>query len=211
MEEVLHGSVRSTISPMLDTDDVVRLRVAAKCWNEGRRNGTIGVKFFQLSHCHPFLKHWYYHDLGYKLRTLRYPIVKSFRKWGLQESQMFIPPVDLCSRDGEGMSLMAEGRIYDLLINQRYAECHGIDAISNGSVSPDLGEMWRHGFPVSPQWEGELELDFASDCLNEYEKDDRLVARDLAAENDLQDCVGVGVPLFWRYKVLLGGYNVPRR
>ena len=39
MDEVLFGSVWNTISPMLDTDDVVRMRVAAKCWNDGRRHG----------------------------------------------------------------------------------------------------------------------------------------------------------------------------
>ena len=79
---------------------------------------------------------------------------------------------------------MAEGRIYDLFINQRYAECHGIDTMSNGSISPGLGEMWRQGYLVSPQWEGELELDSASDCDNEYEEGDRLVARNLATENE---------------------------
>ena len=99
---------------------------------------------------------------------------------------MFIPPLDLCSYDGENMSLMAEGRIYDLFINQRCAERHGVDTMSNGSISPDLGEKWRHGYLVSPQWEGELELDSASDCDNEHEKDDRLVARDLATENGLK-------------------------
>ena len=51
--------------------------------------------------------------------------------------------------------------------------------------------MWRHGFPASPQWEEELELDFARDCDNEYEEDDRLVARDLAAENGSRDNISV--------------------
>ena len=41
MEEVFHGSVWSTISHMLGTDDVVRLWVAAKCWNDGRRYATL--------------------------------------------------------------------------------------------------------------------------------------------------------------------------
>ena len=111
MEEVLHGSVWSTVSPMLDTDDVVRLRLAAKCWNEGRRYGKNCGIFFQLLHSDPFVKQWYPDDMSYKLCTLRYPIVESFRKWGLPESQMFIPPLKLCSYDGEGMSLMAEGMI----------------------------------------------------------------------------------------------------
>ena len=33
-------------------------------------------------------------------------------------------------------------------------------------MSPDLGEMWHHGYLVSPQWEEELELDSASDGDN---------------------------------------------
>ena len=39
-------------------------------------------------------------------------------------------------------------RVYDLFINQRYAECHSIDTMSNGSMSPDLGERWHHEHPV---------------------------------------------------------------
>ena len=191
MEDVLHGSVWSTVSTMLDTDDVVRLRVAAICWNEGRRYGKMGGIFFQLLHSEPFVKHWYYDDMGYKLCTLKYLIMESFPKWELQESQMFIPPLDLCSYDCEDMSLKVEGRMYDLFINQRCAECHSIGTMSNGSMSPDLGEMCRHGYPASPQWEGELELDSASDCDNEHEEGDRLVARNRAAENGPKDNISV--------------------
>ena len=38
--------------------------------------------------------------------------------------------------------------------------------MSNGSLSPDLGDMWHHGYLVSPQWEGRLELDSANDSDN---------------------------------------------
>ena len=51
---------------------------------------------------------------------------------------MFIPPHDLCNFENDDMSRSAEERIYDLFINQRYAECHGIDTMSNGGISPDL-------------------------------------------------------------------------
>ena len=63
------------------------------------------------------------------------------------------------SPESEDMSRSAEDRIYDLFMNQRYAECHDLDTLSDGSMSPDLGDMWHHGYPVSPQWEGQLELD----------------------------------------------------
>ena len=38
-----------------------------------------------------------------------------------------------------------------------------IDSLSSGSLSPDLGEMWRQGCPKSPKWEGELELGSADE------------------------------------------------
>ena len=87
MDEVLFGSVCNAISPMLDTDDVTRVRVAAKCWNDGRCYGNMGAIFFQLLHSDPFVKHWYYDAEGYKLCTLRYPFMESFRKMGLQEAE----------------------------------------------------------------------------------------------------------------------------
>ena len=55
-----------------------------------------------------------------------------------------------------------------LFINQRCAECHGINTMSNGSIFPDLGDMWHQEYPVSPLWEGELELDSARDCDNGF-------------------------------------------
>ena len=82
--------------------------------------------------------------------------MKSFRRLGFQEAEVFTTPHDLCNSESEDMSRSAEERIYDLFINQR----------SKGSISPHLGDMWHHGYPVSPQWEGELELDSASDCDN---------------------------------------------
>ena len=131
---------------MLDTDDVVRMRVAAKCWNGGRRCGELGKIFFQLLHSGPFVKHWYQDAEGYKLCTLRYPIVESFRRVGLQEAELFNPSHDLGTPESEDMSRSVEERIYDVFTNQRYAECHGIDTMSNGSISPDSGDMWHHGY-----------------------------------------------------------------
>ena len=82
----------------------------------------MGKIFFQLLHSDPFVKHWYYDAEGYELCTLRYPVTESFRKMGLQEAEVFIPPHELCNFESEDMSRSAEARIYDLSINQRYAE-----------------------------------------------------------------------------------------
>ena len=169
---------------------------------------------FQLVHSDSFVKHRYYDDKSYKLCTLRYPIVESFRKGRLQESHMFISPLDLCSYDGEDVSLRAEGRMYDLSINQRYAGRHGIDTMLNGSMYPYLGEMCHHGYPLSPQWDGELELDSANDCddltkfsdvcafsfLTQKKEDYRLVARDCATENALKNiCVARETLSLWNF------------
>ena len=103
MDEVLFGSVWNTISTMLDTD-VDRMRVAAKCWNDGRRYGKLGKIFFQLLHSDPFVKHWYLDAEGYKLCTLRYPIMESFRRVGFQEAEVFNPSHDLNTPESEDMS-----------------------------------------------------------------------------------------------------------
>ena len=35
---------------------------------------------------------------------------------------------------------------------------------SSGSKSPDFGDTWRQGMPMSPQWEGDLILDSNDNC-----------------------------------------------
>ena len=70
------------------------------------------------------------------LCTLRCPIMESFRRMGFQEGR----GVHSASRplsESADMSRSAEERIYDLFVNQRYAECHSIDTMSDGSISPD--------------------------------------------------------------------------
>ena len=53
-----------------------------------------------------------------------------------------------------------------------------------------LGETWRQGYLVSPQWEGELELDSASDdTVNE--EVDSFVARDRVTESGPKDYISV--------------------
>ena len=74
--------------------------------------------FFQLLHSDPFVQHWYCDAEGYTLCTLRYLIVESFRKMGLQEAKVFIPPHHPCTFEGEDMSRSSEERIHDFFINQ---------------------------------------------------------------------------------------------
>ena len=86
----------------------------------------------------------------YKLCTLRYPIMECFGRLGLQEAEVFIPSHDLCTPESGDMPRSAEDRIYDM------------DTMSDGSMSPDLSDMWHQGYPMSPQWQGQLELDSVS-------------------------------------------------
>ena len=64
MEEVHHGTVWSTVSPMPDTGGVVRVRVVAKCWNQDCRYEKLGETFFQSLHFFFFVMQWYYDDMG---------------------------------------------------------------------------------------------------------------------------------------------------
>ena len=50
------------------------------------------------------------------------------------------------------MSLIAEERIRQLFVTRGRSEREGIDSMSRGSMSPDLGEMCRQGYLISPQW-----------------------------------------------------------
>ena len=46
-EELFHGSIWKTVGPMLATDDVVRLRVAASRWNKGDWCGPLWTRLLQ--------------------------------------------------------------------------------------------------------------------------------------------------------------------
>ena len=82
MDGVLSGSSWNTISAMLDTDDVVRLRVTATCWHDGRLLGKLVEVLFQQLHSEPSVRHWYDDAEVYKVCTLRYPIMESFLTMG---------------------------------------------------------------------------------------------------------------------------------
>ena len=89
------------------------------------------------------------------------------------------------------------GRIRQLFIAWEHSERESIDSMSSGSVSPDLGEMWRQGYPVSPQWEGELKMDSDVENENENENDDSDEAGD-SADDGLKDYLSqVSDSLLW--------------
>ena len=59
-------------------------------------------------------------------------------------------------------------------MDKDYSERDGVDPMSRGSVSSDLGDTWHQGLPTSPQWEGGLELglDDNSESTEEDERED---------------------------------------
>ena len=95
--------------------------------------------------------------------------MEGFRKWRLQGPRVEASPGEPCSLGEAVMSLVAEGRIRQLFVTMGHSERDGIDSMSSGGMSLDLGEMWRQG---SPQREGELELG------SDDENDDSYVAGD---------------------------------
>ena len=137
-------------------------------------------------------KHWYYDSEGNTLCTLlknRNPIMESFRKCGLHGSRVEVSQSESCSIGEAVLSLFAEERIRQLFTAWGHSGREGIDSMSGGSMSPDLGEMWRQGYPVSPQWEGGLELDSDDDNENENENNDSYEAGDSADEGGPKDYI----------------------
>ena len=47
-----------------------------------------------------------------------------------------------------------------MFIDRSNSERDDNDSMSSGSMSPDLSVMWHQGPPMSPHWEGGLELNF---------------------------------------------------
>ena len=81
------------------------------------------------------------------------------------------------------MNLMNDARIREIFINRGYCELDDLGSMPNGSMSPDLGDTWFQGNSLTPQWEGEqeLELNFASDYDNDNKEDDNCIIGDSTA------------------------------
>ena len=69
VEEILHGTIWSLISPLLTTVDVVRCRTIANRWNAGFRDGELGDLFFEFLENDPCVRHWYCDEEGDRLCT----------------------------------------------------------------------------------------------------------------------------------------------
>ena len=121
---------------MLDTDDVTRMRLLPSV-GTSRRYGTKVKIFLQLLHSDPFVKHWYHDVEGYKLCTLRYPIMQRLSQNGRSGGRVVHSASRPVISKNEDISRSAEERTYDLFINQEFAQCNGIDTVSNSSISPE--------------------------------------------------------------------------
>ena len=95
IEEILHGTIWSLISPLLTTDDVVRCRTIARRWNAGCRSGELGDIFFEFLENDPFVRHRHHNAQCNKLCTLLKkcdPFLDSVRQWGLHAHQAAAVP-----------------------------------------------------------------------------------------------------------------------
>ena len=93
------------------------------------------------------------------LCALRCPIMESFRRMGFQEAEVFIPPHDLCPKAQTCLGRPRNGST----TSSSTRGMPNVTALTRCRTAAYLLTMWHHGFPGSPQWEGELELDSASD------------------------------------------------
>ena len=139
MKVVLNGEARINSRQGLLPDDVVKLRVTAKCWNNGVPYGELGELFFMLL---KMKQHKPCEIEGVPLR-LSNPFMETIRLRGL----------DL--QGGDTMDDPSFSNILTTWGNGRwYYEGHSNftqndDMVasrseSSGSMSPDLGEIWGH-------------------------------------------------------------------
>ena len=175
---------------MLTTDDVVRCRTRAKRWDAGCRCGELGDIFFEFLQNDPFVGHGHHDAKGNKLCTKLKkcdPFLDSFRQWGLHAPEAAAVPCEVSSLGEAAANLMNDARLREIFISRGYCECDDLDSMSSGSMSPDLGDTGDQGTSLSPQWEGELELNSASDFDNDSKEDDRCTAGDSTAWRDNTD------------------------
>ena len=63
----------------------------------------------------------------------------------------FHVPREACSLGEVVMSLIAAERTRQLFIARSYSDRDDIDSMSSVSMSPDQGDTWHQGLPMSPQ------------------------------------------------------------
>ena len=116
---------------------------------------------------------------------------KAFAKWDFRGPRCSFRLKWPCNFEGEDMSRSSKDRIYDLFINQRYAECHSLIRWSNGSISADLGDMWHHGYPVSPRWREDWNWISQVTVTTQTSEVGTSAAQDHAAESGPKDYISV--------------------
>ena len=102
---------------------------------------------------------------GNKTRYVRSErrIIESFRQSGPHAPEAVAFSCEVISLGEAATNLMNDAiiRVF-FFFDNGYSECDNIDSMPSGSMSLDLGDTWHQGLPMSPQWEGELELDLNS-------------------------------------------------
>ena len=94
MKAVLSGEAWVNVRRGLLPDDVVNLRVTAKCWNNGQLYGDLGEIFFMLL----IMKQYIFYESGREPMKLRNPVLETIRRRGLG-SMVGSTPEDTSLRD----------------------------------------------------------------------------------------------------------------
>ena len=90
MKEILYGSEWDMIGLLLTTDDVVKLRTAARRWNVGDRYGSLGDTFFWMLKMEQSEKTRQHYEQGRRVYTMLRsldPIMDGIRRFGLHPPQ----------------------------------------------------------------------------------------------------------------------------
>ena len=115
------------------------------------------------------------------------------RQWVLHVPEAAAVPCEVTSLGDAATNLRNDARIREIFMDKGYSECDGVDSMSSGSMSSGLGDTWRQGLPVSPQWEGDFELEWnsESDTDNGCEEVVSCEASDSVAMSGHTDCISV--------------------
>ena len=87
VEEAFHGSIWYTVTPLLVTDDAVRVRVVVSRWNKGDRCGPLGRVFFNMLTLERHRELWHYDTDGNRVTTMvkrRVLVLENMRIDGLR-------------------------------------------------------------------------------------------------------------------------------
>ena len=160
IEETLHGTIWSLISPLLTTGDVVQCRTVAMRWNVGCRYGELGDPFFEFLGNDPFAATMVSQRGGQQgyVRSQRRIIhlwTVSFNE-ELHAPEAAAVPCEVTSLGDAATSLMKDARIREMFSGRGPYECDDVDSMPSDRMSSDLGDRWQSWASHTPAVGGRI-------------------------------------------------------